>query len=187
MLPAVLASLAVLVALLLFVPFDARLVLERNEAARARVEVAWLFGVVRFRVPGSGPSRPRKDAKAKGRRKRGRSRSGRRYAMRLLRPGVAARARELVAGLLRSLRPRDLHVRARIGLDDPADTGCLWGAVGPLAALFSGQDVRVEPAFDGACLRYRACARVRVVPGWILWLLARFLVSPPVLRAVVAG
>jgi hypothetical protein len=77
-------------------------------------------------------------------------------------------------------------VRARIGFDDPADTGRLWGALGPLRVLLASRDVRLEPAFDEPCLRFRAAGRVRLIPVQLLFLTVTFLLSPPVVRALLA-
>ena len=76
-------------------------------------------------------------------------------------------------------------MHARIGMEDPADTGRIWGLVGPLGMILSETDIRLEPVFDDTCLCFRAAARVRLIPGQLMALLLGFLLSPAVLRAAV--
>ena len=136
-----LACAAGLLALLLVVPVQVHLHLERERTLRARLRLVWLFGLVRLQ-PRLGRSEARRKEPPAGRR---RGRVARRLAGGLVRTDLLARTLAFLRSLLRALRPRDVHVRARIGLDDPADTGMLWGLVGPLGVLLSGRDVRLGP------------------------------------------
>jgi hypothetical protein len=70
-------------------------------------------------------------------------------------------------------------------MDDPADTGRLWAVLGPLGSLLSSRDVVLEPSFDEVCLRFRAAAQLRFVPLQLLFSSSAFLLSPPVIRALV--
>jgi len=101
-----------------------------------------------------------------------------------MRPDLRARAVRFARSVLRALRPRDVRIRARIGLDDPADTGRLWAVLGPLGAQL--RNVELEPDFREAALRFRAVARVRLVPLRLLALTVAFALSPPVVRTLLA-
>ena len=176
------------VVLLLATPIDVRLFLERDEAFRSRARIRWLFGLVRFRIHSRHErARPApKEAPAPPRRKRRGARAARRVATALMRPDLRPRALGFLRDLLRALRLRDVRVRARIGLDDPADTGRLWAVLGPLGALLRFPNVELEPDFFEACFRFQAAARVRLIPLQLFALTAGFVVSPPVLRALLA-
>ncbi|MDG4648074.1 DUF2953 domain-containing protein [Roseibacterium sp. SDUM158017] len=86
---------------------------------------------------------------------------------RRLRP---AGLRALAFGILRAIRLRHLEVRGRIGLDDPADTGVLWGRLAPFAFALSGPRRRIDvaPDFSEACLDVEAVAELVVRPLGLL-------------------
>ena len=103
-----------------------------------------------------------------------------------MRPELIHRSMSLLKDVWRAVRPRDVHLTAVVGMPDPADTGRLWGVLGPLGALVQPGDIHLHPAFDESCLRFRARARVRLIPLQLGYLTLGFLVSRPVLRAVLA-
>jgi hypothetical protein len=94
-------------------------------------------------------------------------------------PSIARLARRLA----RVLAPRHLRVYLRFGLDDPFDTGRLWGALAPLFLSLStigADELRFEPDFLERSFRLDLSAEVRVVPGvLILLVLGYFLTRAP--------
>lgn len=171
------------VVLLLVTPIDVGLFLERDAAFHSRVRIRWLFGLVRFRIH-PRHERARRVPKEASRRKRRGAHAARRATIALMRPDVRARAVGFLRDVLRALRPRDVRVRARIGLDDPADTGRLWAVLGPLGALIRSPDVELQPDFFEACFRFQATVRVRLIPLQLFALTAGLVLSPPMLRAL---
>ena len=184
----VVVSCAAALLALLALPIQVQLAVERERALRARVQLSWLFGLVRLRLH---PREVREERAAEqesppARRGTRRRRIARRAAGRLFGPRLIARTFEFLRDVLGALRPRDFHLRARVGLDDPADTGQLWALLGPLGLVLAREDVQLEPAFDQACLQFEASAFIRLIPAQLLFLTAAFFLSPPVLRALVA-
>jgi hypothetical protein len=180
-----LAGIAAGVLLLLAVPVDVAFAVRRRE--RARVTVAWLWGRMRLPVP-TGPAKPKAPKPKKKRKERRRPRvSGGRRALAVLRtPDFPRRALRLVGDLRRCVRIRRLELALRLGTGDPADTGRLWGLVGPAAALVPvppGAHVEVSPAFEEAVFDLDGRGEVRVVPAAVLAVVAGFLLSPTALRA----
>ena len=178
---------AAVVLLLLAAPIDVRVAVDRDQALRARVHVSWLFGLVRFRVRPEGTRPGMKAKRPASRRGRHGKRIARRVAGGMLRPDFRARSFAFLRGLLRAIRPRDVRVRGRIGLGDPADTGRMWGVLGTLGVLLSQHDVRLEPDFEQACLRFQAAGRMRLIPIQMLFMTTAFLVSPAVVRTLALG
>lgn len=170
-------SCAGVLVLLLAVPIQIHLAIERLEKVRTRADVSWLFGAVRFRVRSQRETTPRD---------RLGGRAARTLWKGLARADLRARAWKYARDILRAIRPRDVSLRARIGMEDPADTGRLWALLGPLDALLARHDARLEPNFVEACFRFRAAASIRLIPGQLLLLTASFCASPPVLKALVA-
>jgi hypothetical protein len=194
---AVLLLGAVLLALLalLGAPVELAFRLEGAAPLAGEVRVRWLLGLVRLRIPLPGAAREPGEAAAppeggrrpaRGRARRPAPRRPGRYVEVLRQEAFRARAWRLARDLVRAVRVRRLRLWARVGLDDPADTGMLWAVLGPLGAVALGlrrAEVRIEPEFAEAALRFRTDGRVVVVPLQLLALAAAFALSPPSLRA----
>jgi len=184
-----LAILAVLVLALLAVPWTVAFRFRGVQDASGQLSVRWLFGLVRFRVgiPGPAGSRPRRRKKPATKTRKRRRGGNARGALALLRQAAFRRRVVRLAGdLLRALRVRGLHLRLRIGLGDPADTGRLWSLLGPLAGMAAslrGADVRIEPEFADPVLEVESHGAIRLVPLQLVALAAAFLLSPATLRA----
>jgi hypothetical protein len=79
-------------------------------------------------------------------------------------------------------------------MDDPADTGRLWGVLAPLRFLFgkksSGREssvsIELAPDFSGTRFRGYTCASVQFVPLKMIALFLGFIFSAPVFRAATA-
>lgn len=146
--------------------------------------IGWLFGAVRV------PLRPRTDAKPKlptiKAQSRKRGGAGRMISM-LQTEGFARRALKLARDLLRRIHVRTLNLDVRLGLDDPADTGRLWGAVGPLAALLPLPPVAcvaITPDFSAEVLEFEGQGHIRIVPLQWLAVILVFVLSPATFRAL---
>jgi hypothetical protein len=96
------------------------------------------------------------------------------------------RVLRLVRDLLAAAHLRHLQLRLRLGLGDPADTGCLWALMGPVSAwsqTLRDARVQIEPEFMGAVLEFQAQGQARLVPLQLLTLVVVFALSPVSLRA----
>ena len=186
MLLAVLVTVSVLTALLL-APVDLVFKIGRRDSIRADVSVRWMFGLVEF------------DPRAV----RGRGRRIRRRALR--RGGMALRfSRALLSAarrraafrrrLLRffraaaaAVRPRDFHLRLRLGFDDPADTGMVWACLGPAIAVLgarAGPGLDVGADFERERLEFEVAGKLRIVPARLIAAAGAFALSPVTLRAM---
>ncbi|MFW6228294.1 MAG: hypothetical protein ACOC2V_02445, partial [Alkalispirochaeta sp.] len=141
-----------------------------------RVDFVWLFGAVRIplrRKPGSSTrGEGGTTGGKKGRGDRG-DRAGASGKGLSLAAADIPRIARVVVTFLRRLLGRfvvtadgDLYA----GLDDPADTGILWGEVYTLVqALHRRTGLRVHPVFDGGTLAFVGTAAIRVVPITLLF------------------
>jgi hypothetical protein len=186
----VVAGLLGLVLLALAVPVDLEFRLEGIEPFAGEAGVRWLFGLVRFRIPGprAGQPKPRPEAEPRTSRARARRKARGRHRNVLAALGQAAfrrRVYRLVGDLLRAVHLHRLRLRMRLGLGDPADTGRLWAVVGPLnaAAQLRNAEVRIEPEFVDPVLEFQADGRLLLVPLRFLTLAVAFALSPPTIRA----
>lgn len=174
-----LAGIGALFAALLAIPVQIRFsatmdgsVSGLQKAGRLR----WAFGVVDVPLggkPGTG-ARPRRASTPVPRP----TRLDRRKLLR--NPAFWSQLKRLFGKLLREVRWQAFRLEARFGMDDPADTGMLWGLLGPAvaAAVPPRANVMIQPVFDRATFAFDANGEFRVIPLKVAWLLALFFASP---------
>jgi hypothetical protein len=93
----------------------------------------------------------------------------------------------LLRALFRAIEIKGLRLRGRLGLDDPADTGRLWGYLGGLYFSVGGAsriDMQIEPDFTGAVLALQGAGEIRFVPLQLIGIVLGFVFSPATVRAV---
>lgn len=163
---------------------------ENTEAFKGQVTIRWLFGLVRIRIPvPAGTGLHHSESKSQATKKRGkfRERGAPSHFVAVLRQvKFRQRVYRLVKDLIRAAGLRQLRLRMRLGLGDPADTGCLWAFVGPLNAAaqnLRNADVQIEPEFMDAVCEFHARGQVRVVALQLLGLAIGFALSPESIRA----
>jgi hypothetical protein len=180
--------LAILVAFLA-VPLTVMFSIRRTEEVRGLIRFRWLFGLVRFQIsiPRAGKtatrSRPATQEKEKSvpRRKKTMAGGGRRVLSVIRQPVCRRHVLKFLRSLLRAAHARDLFLRLRIGLGDPADTGRLWAIVGPIAGMarnLRGAVVRIEPEFVDPVFEVESEGQFRLVPIQFILLTVAFLLSP---------
>jgi hypothetical protein len=175
---------------LLAIPVWVSYTLSWHRAFRIDATVQWAFGLVNVKIPGGDPkvsSKPVDVPKFKDQR-RDRSQKARGNILLAARQAaLRARILRFARDLWRALRKRDVDLRVRLGLGDPADTGQLWAVCGPLsAALANVRDVTVavEPDFLNQTFEVDGRGTVRVIPLQILCLVAALLLSPSVWNGI---
>ncbi len=176
---------------LLAVPVDVAFRLEHVEALEGRLTVRWVFGLVKVRT--AVPRARRQPAKPEGGPKRAEKRVPRKphrppaaFLAALRQTAFRRRVYRFGHDLVRAAHVTRLRLRMRLGLGDPADTGLLWGIVGPLHAMAQGlraADVRIEPEFVDPVLELQAQGRLLVFPLQFLALAVSFALSPSSIRA----
>lgn len=182
----------VLIVALLAVPLTVEFSIQRIEETRGLVRFRWLFGLVRLRlrIPEDLKSRPEPDPAPGKRVKSRRQRKQKRNAgglLSLLRQRVfRRRVYRFIRDLLRATHAREMFLRLRIGLGDPADTGRLWAIIGPVAGMaqnLRSAVVRIEPEFIDPVLEVESHGQFRLVPIQFIVLTVAFMLSPTMLRA----
>jgi hypothetical protein len=145
--------LAALAVTALFSPWHLRLS-GRTVPPSASAELRLLAG---HAPPIPIPLGPRGGRQARGT-KRKRKKSHHRAPLR----GTAA----LIRGIVSSVRLDRLTLAGRIGFDDPADTGHVWGLLVPLIQVFRGPRRRIDlaPDFAGPCLDLEATGEIAILP-----------------------
>lgn len=149
----------------------------------------WLFGLVELPLGNRDAQRhTAHEGKKMARRHHGK-RTGVRRLMAVLRvEGFAWRLLRLIQDLLRRLQIRELSLEAYLGMDDPADTGRLWAAIGPLVAIMASPaaHIVIAPQFSARVFEVDAKTRIRVIPIQLLSVMLIFVLTPSTLRALYA-
>jgi hypothetical protein len=195
---ALLAAL-LLVLLLLAVPIDVDYNYNSLEERRSVLLIVWLFGLVKVDATGQEKkqkiTRPKRKFKAEQKPKRRRTKRGKEEKIRSLKRAWSVLSSEgfirhilrFILNLFRQINIRTFHLSIRFGLDDPADTGQLFGVIAPFALClqaFPFTTIRIQPVFTGVTLHRYFKVQVRIVPIRIIWVLTRFIFSLKTLRAV---
>ena len=189
---AIVALLTVAVALLA-VPVVLVIDAERTDTLRLRWRVRWLFGLVEIRSARPGHTRPSSDRSDATRSKQTtadkRWRRTRMGIAVLRTRGLMRRVARLAWRLRRQITLKEFHVRTAFGLDDPADTGIVYGVLSPLLVMarMGGLNVDCRPMFQESGLKGAVGGTIQVRPLPVAGALMAFLVSPPVLRSVRAA
>ncbi|MDH3460352.1 MAG: DUF2953 domain-containing protein [Burkholderiaceae bacterium] len=189
---AVIAVVSGLLVLLLAVPVGVAFRFQGIEAFKGQITIRWLFGLVRFCIdvpdfteaqpprPGTGMEAAKLRVKRK---KRGRATN---VLAVLQKAAFRRQLYRLVTDLVHAAHLHELSIRVRLGLGDPADTGCLWALVGPLNALaqsLRNTEVRVEPEFMDTVFEFEAHGRLLLVPLQLLASAIAFALSLPSIHA----
>jgi hypothetical protein len=184
----VIAALAMIALLAVPVTLDYRLNWQRG--LRGEASLQWLFGLVRVRLAPPGTSKPpagkkRVDGAAEAKAKPPASKLEPLAALR--QADFRRRMLRFARQLWRAFRKRDLLLRVRVGLGDPADTGRLWALLGPLSGLLAGIEqasIELEADFVDAVFEVDSRGKVSVIPLQLFGLLLGLLLSPPFWRGM---
>ncbi|MGD8840887.1 MAG: DUF2953 domain-containing protein [Gammaproteobacteria bacterium] len=191
MLTAALIVLLVLIALLSVpITLDYRFSWQRRLQGEASLQ--WLFGLVRIPLkpspkgqPAAGKKRIEKPAGKRAKPKKARKKLDPLAALR--QKAFRRRILRFVREVWQAFRKRDVQLRIRIGLGDPADTGRAWALFGPLSGLLSNIEeasVELEADFVEAVFELDSRGNVSVVPLRLIYILLCLLLSPPFWRGM---
>lgn len=174
---------------LLAIPVELAFAVERRERTRGRIALRWLFVRWQTSIPSERRAKKARARTKKPRAEREKPRRTRKRALAALRTrGLLSRSLALLEDLLEATHPHDVHLRVRLGTGDPAETGRLWGALGPASSLLASvrrADLSLEPDFFEESLVVEARGRLAIVPLQLLALLLAFALSPVALRAAI--
>jgi hypothetical protein len=168
---------------LLAIPVEIAFSVQRREMFNKTISIGWLFGVVRATLPMNG-TKPSSDRRKKKKKNGGKDR-GRRAIAIARNTSFRQRLLKLFKDILGATRVSGLTLRARLGLDDPADTGMLWGFVGPLASLLASirsAAIRIEPEFMCETFELDSEGKVRIIPIQYIFIMVGFILSPVTIR-----
>ena len=178
----IVAGIVLLILLVFSIPLDLAFDVGGPGAARPRVRLGWLFGLLGKEI-GRGGKKPKKRASKRREKKRG----AKPLLSLLVTNGVARGFLKLSTRIFSGVRVRNLDARLRVGLDDPVATGMLYSALWPVLVPLtynSSANVRTELSFEEPALDLTARGRIRVFPIQMVWSVLLFALSPAGLRTM---
>ena len=178
----IVAGIVLFFLLVFSIPVDMAFDVGGPGAARSRMRVGWLFGLL-----GKEFGRRGEKPKERAPKKKKKRRSAKPFLSLLVTKDVARGLLKLSRRILSGVRVRHLDARLRIGLDDPADTGVLYSALWPVLVPLtynSSAKVRLELSFEEPALDLAARGQIRVFPIQMVWSVLLFALSPAGLRAM---
>lgn len=184
-----LASLAVILILVLSVPFNTVLHVDVHGRPRFRLKLSWLFGLITKEVEKGGkkPTEKKKVVKEKQKLAESKRRIGDIFEI-LRTRGLLRQLIVLIRDVLKRFKIRDFIVDFRVGLGNPADTGLLFALIGPATFLLSSSfphRIRVEPSFeDETAFEGHLSGTVRLRPIQLVSPLIKFTFSLATIRVV---
>lgn len=177
-----------LVVFLLAMPVTLTYRLFWKQTLSANVRLNWAFGLVRADVsPDLAKSKPDKpEAARKKAARRAKSESKKTNYMAAIRlPSFRRRIVRFLSDLWRAIHKKNVRLLVRLGVGDPASTGQLWAAFGPLSGILARlRDIRVviEPDFLDETLEVDSSGTIRLIPLHFVVLALGLLFSPAVWR-----
>jgi hypothetical protein len=177
-------GLAALLLVLLLTPVRLELALGNQPGFVRTARLTWAWGLFAADLAKQPAASGGPAAQAKGRKRTSRARRLRLPTSAMILDAITP-VRTLLRRLVRATHPRGVCVQAQLGLEDPAETGLLWGLLGPAVALLEGTTdhvIEVEPIFAGAELQWAARGRFTLVPAQLVAVVLGFGLSPAVVR-----
>ena len=189
MLTGVVAFLLFLI-VLLAIPLTLTFQVSWKHFFQNEIELQWAFGLVHFRVPPFKPKAPSSEDEEMqqkvGRWKR--SSSGKRNFFAVIRhKAFRRRIFRFIDNLWHAVHKKNLSLRVRVGLGDPADTGRLWGILGPTVGLLANvreASIAIEPEFLDTTFELDSSGSVRIIPLQMVYLTMLLLLSPSIWHGI---
>jgi len=189
MLTGVVAFLLLLIALLA-IPVTLTFQVSWPQTFQGYIKLQWAFGLVSMRLPSSQSKAPSTEDKEPAQRTEHAEHSSRKkqniFAL-VRQKTFRRRVIRFISDFWHAVHKRDISLRIRIGLGDPADTGQLWSVVGPLAAMLANikeTSVEIEPEFFDTTFELDGSGNIRFIPLQIIYLTIGMLLSPSVWQGI---
>ena len=147
----IIAGLIAFSVLLLCIPIETMVSIDTESSKKYSVIVSWLFGIIKTDL---GKKRPKKINKVKTPPKKRRllSRLDIGFTSQIGSvAGLIKRFKDLIAGIYRQLRIKEITGDLVVGFEDPVQTGMLFAIIGPANALLNlhpRYNVSIIPFFD---------------------------------------
>lgn len=173
---------------LLIIPVEAEFRFNNLSGNEKTVKVRAFFGLISKTVYPSFQSENQKNKEKTVNKNKKENKSGNEFSkiISVLKNGKFLRKTiHTFKKLILSIKPDLKQFHLRLGLYDPADTGIIWGLIGPVSGIlygFTEKDVIIEPDFLDPALGLDTKGSLSIVPLQILFIVLGFIFSPVVIK-----
>ena len=189
MLTGVVAFLLLLIALLA-IPVTLTFKMTWQQAFQGDIMLLWLFGLVRVHLPSFQSKATSPEGVGLAQKiDRFEQLSRKKHSVFAVVWQKAFRQRiiKFICDFWHVVHKRDVSLRVRLGLGDPADTGQLWAVIGPVAGMLSNAkeaSIEIEPEFFDTTFELDSSGNIRLIPLQIIYFTVGLLLSPAVWQEV---
>lgn len=187
----------VLIIALLSIPLSMNFLFMTKQGAHGYIRFNWLYGLIAFQTqfPDRTPAKllhAKKTSKPLIKKHLNKataneSRANKSENLSLLKHAIFRRhIFNFIHRLMRATHAKNLYLKLRIGLGDPADTGALWSILGPVSGLLKNISIirlELEPDFIDTTIELESHGHFRFIPLQLIILLLAFLLSPTTIQA----
>lgn len=183
--------------LVIFVPYEYRIMGKKLEATYVKGSIIWLFGGVSINFRKSIPQKAeiflrlfgfRKDISGNPNKKRNKesdiqkkkeeNKESEGYRV-FLKTNVLKAIWSFVARIMKNIAPRKLYIKARVGFEDPALTGLLYGIQHIYTNDSKQYQIHIHPVFEDEVIEGRFLIRGKIWLPYLILVLVRLLGSKP--------
>ena len=195
-------ALFIFLGFLLLVPVDIKAVWRWDEGSKSQIRVVWLFGLISKDLNSKDLTLEEKsETKTKEGSPKGESEdegmdrsdgkkgekwiTGKKELSILRTEGLMRNLERLALGTARAIEVHYLKVSLKVGFEDPADTGIVFGFLWSVAAPFNvldSADITIESSFEDEVFKGDASCSFRIWPIIALRPIFRFIFSVPTLK-----
>lgn len=174
----------------LSLPIDLFFKTNSRSSKKAVFEVAWAFGLIRFRPTGSSKKK-KKEKEPDEQKKSKKKRTGSMQLSFLRRLIKNKRFRDRIIGffkdLLHAIHHKSGYLTVELGLDDPADTAMVVGHFYSLQYSIldpTEEFLKVTPIFNEETIEWDGYGEIRIFPAQIIGSVIQLLVSPTIWKGL---
>jgi len=176
---------------LLAIPISISYSINTHQQLRGYSCVTWLFGLMKFHT--DFPLEPKTKPTPLRDKKEPLAKASKRVTAKNNMSGIGwfkqstfrCHTMTFINRLLAASHARELYLRCRIGLGDPADTGMLWAFMGPVSAMMTNvrfMKIELEPDFTDFGIEFKSHGHFKLIPLQVIGLIIIFILSPTTIR-----
>lgn len=187
------AGILTIIILIFAIPVGVELDYNSQTKYKSSTRIRWLFGLVNFKTSNANTTTRSKSTEIH-------SKSGKRKKTNVFKfsdtlltliksRGFVKRVFKLVRDFLTVADIRHFRCYLGVGLDDPADTGQIYGMLSPISVFLHAYpqiNFSFIPLFDRETFESKLNIELKIIPVKIIWVFLRFIFSRESLRAVFA-
>ena len=176
-----------LIIFFLIIPVEVAFNLNNLEKPKSSIRVKLIFGLINFQLFPQTPKEKKQELTEEvdvGKKKRV---TLRKFLRIVENENFVGKLSVFIKRTLKSIKFQLSKLYLRLGLDDPADTGKLWGIMGPVSGIldyYSDNKIKIEPEFQDFAFDIDGTGSITIIPLEIILISLIFLLSPVTVKTL---